>query len=73
MTEISNELEKLAVIAADLGLSADLRTKAIQLIGNIGTHEALIALLALVANKDLAKEERDLAIQQAREIIKSGR
>ncbi len=73
MAEQSNELKKLATIAADLGLSTALRTKSIELIGNIGTHDALLILLDLAANKELIKEERDLALKYAREIIKSGR
>ena len=73
MVEQANELKKLATIAADLGLSAALRTKSIELIGNIGTHDALLILLDLAANKELIKEERDLALEHAREIIQSGR
>ena len=73
MTEQSNELKKLSTIATDLELSAALRTKSIELIGNIGTHDALLILLDLAANKELIKEERDLALKYAREIIKSGR
>jgi len=73
MAEQSNELKKLSTIAADLGLSAPLRTKSIELIGNIGTHDALLILLDLAANKELVKEERDFALKHAREIIKSGR
>ncbi len=73
MAEQSNELKKLAAIAADIGLSAALRIKSIELIGNIGTHDALLILLDLAANKELIKEERDIALQHAREIIKSGR
>ena len=72
MAEQSNELKKLATIAADLGLSAPLRIKSIELIGSIGTHDALLALLDLVANADLIKEERDLALKYAREIVKTG-
>ena len=72
MTEQSNELKKLGAIAADLGLSAELRIKSIELIGNIGTHDALLILLDLAANRELIKEERDIALQQASEIIKSG-
>ncbi|MBA7480436.1 hypothetical protein ES705_12431 [subsurface metagenome] len=73
MAEQSNELKKLATIASDLGLSAPLRTKSIELIGSIGTHDALLILLDLAANKALIKEERDLALEHAREIIQSGR
>ena len=73
MAEQSNELKKLAAIAADLGLSAPLRIKSIELIGSIGTHDALLILLDLAANRELIKEERELALEHAREIIKSGR
>jgi len=73
MVSQPNELRKLADVATDLGLSSELRTKAIELIGNIGTHEALLALLELVANEKLTRGEKELALKQAREIIKSGR
>ena len=73
MAEQANELKKLAAIAADLGLSAALRIQSIELIGSIGTHDALLILLDLAANRELIKEERDIALQHAREIIKSGR
>ena len=72
MSEYPNELKKLTAIATDLGLSAELRTKAIEQLGGIGTHQALLALLDLVANEKLVRNERDLALKQAREIIKSG-
>jgi len=73
MAEQSEELKKLAAIASDLELSSDLRIKSVQLIGNIGTHDALLALLDLVANQKLVKEERELALKYAREIVKSDR
>ena len=73
MAEQSNELKKLATIAADLGLSAELRIKSIELIGSIGTHDALLILLDLAANREFVKEERDIALQRASEIVKSGR
>ena len=72
MAEQPNELKKLSTIATDLGLSAALRIKAIELLGNLGTHDALLALLDLAANEKLIKEERDIALKHAREIIKSG-
>lgn len=73
MSEQPNELKKLTAIATDLQLAGDLRTKSIELIGNMGSHEALLALLDLVANEKLIVEERDLALKQARKIIKSSR
>ena len=72
MAEHSNQLKKLSTIATDLDLSAELRVKAIELLGKIGTHEALLTLLDIAANEQLIREERDLAIKHAREIIKSG-
>jgi len=67
------ELKKLSAIATDMDLSSELRTKAIDLIGNLGGHESLLALLELAANEKLNVDERDLALKRAREIIKSGR
>lgn len=72
MSEHANEIRKLADIAADRELPADLRIKSTEQLGNIGTHEALLALLELAANQELAPEERDAALQEAREIIRSG-
>jgi hypothetical protein len=72
MPEQVDELKKLTAIATDLELSADLRTKAIELIGNFGNRNALLALLELAANEKLITEERDLALKHAREIIRSG-
>ena len=73
MAEQPNELKKLLSIATDMELSADLRIKAIDLIGGMSNHEALLALLSLAANDKLVAEERDLALKRSREIIKSGR
>ena len=73
MPELPTELQKLAAIATDFELSAGMRIKAMELLGKIGTHEALLALLELVANEQLVPEERDIALRQARVIIRSGR
>ena len=72
MAEKPGELNKLVTIATDLEFAADLRTKAIDQIGSLGTHESLLALLDLAANRGLIREERELAIKHARDIIKSG-
>ena len=72
MAERLNEIKKLADIATDRELPAELRTKAIEQLGNIGGHEALLALLELAAKQELAVEERELALEEAREIIRSG-
>ena len=72
MTEQPDDLKKLITVATDMGLSSELRTRATKLIGNINTHDALLALLDLAANEKLTKNERELAIKYARDIIKSG-
>ena len=72
MSEKLDELKKLSAIATDMELSIDLRTKAIELLGNIGTHDALLALLALAADEKLDVSTRDLALKKARDIIKAG-
>jgi len=67
-----DELTKLSNIATDMLLNPKLRIEAINVIGAMKTHEALLALLALAANDRLNVSERDLALRQAREVIKSG-
>lgn len=69
----TDELKKLVAVATDTTLSSKLRSKSIELIGNIGTHEALLALLELVANDRLTKSERELALKYARDIVRAGR
>lgn len=71
MAERHTELSKLVAIATDLELASKLRTKATEMIGNIGTHEALLALLELASNDVLIKQERELALKYARDIIRS--
>ena len=72
MTEQSEELKKLVSVATDMVLAAKLRSKSIELIGNIGTHQALLALLELAANEQLTRHERELSLKYAKTIIKSG-
>jgi len=72
-TKIPDELKKLANIATDMDLSGKMRGQAIDQLGEVGTHEALIVLLTLVANDKLPTDDRDRAIKQAREIVKKGR
>jgi hypothetical protein len=71
--QVTNELQKLSSIANDMNLIAKLRTQAIESIGDVGTHEALLALLSLAANEKLNIDERDLALKQARNILKKSR
>ncbi len=70
MPERPDELKRLAEIAADMKLPADLRRKAIEQVGAIFTHESLLALLDIAANENLINKERDLALKLAREVIK---
>ncbi len=71
MSEQANELQKLVTIASDLGLPVELRVKAIEQLGRMGTHEALRTLLDIAANEKLIRKERELALKQAGAIIKS--
>ncbi len=71
MNEHPEELKKLSAIATDLGFASELRTKAIEQIGNTSSHEALLALLDLAANEQLTVRERELSLKQALKIIKS--
>lgn len=71
MTEpVITEIKKLADIATDMDLSSSLRANAIKSMGNIGTRDALLALLDLAANEKLNVGERKLALKQAERIIK---
>ena len=68
-----DELEKLEAIATDMQLASKMRTQAVDQLGEIATHEALLVLLSLAANDKLNVDERDRAIKRAREIVKKGR
>ncbi len=67
---VITEIKKLAAIATDMDLSGGIRTNAIKNMGNIGTRDALLALLELVANEKLNPGERKLALKQAERIIR---
>ena len=71
MAEQPDELKKLAAITSDMEFTADLRTKAIEQLGTIGSHEALLILLEIVANDRLTTKERELALEHAKKIVKS--
>ena len=71
--QVVNELKKLSAIATDVDLASNLRTNAIKSIGSIGTYEALLALLDLVANEKLNSNERELALKQAQKIVRAAR
>jgi hypothetical protein len=69
----TDELKKLANIATDLQLDGKMRSQAINQLGEIADHEALLVLLNLAANDKLNIDHRDLALKKAREIVKKGR
>ncbi len=69
----TNELNKLMAIASDAEMSADIRARVIKSIGAIGSHDALLCLLEIVANDRLSTKERELALKQAHNIVKRGR
>jgi HEAT repeat protein len=71
MAEMPDELKKLAAITSDLEFSSELRTQAIEQLGTIGSHEALLILLEIVANDRLTIKERELALERAKKIVKS--
>jgi len=71
MEEMPDELKKLASITSDLEFTSDLRTQAIEQLGTIGSHEALLILLEIVANDRLTTKERELALDRAKKIVKS--
>jgi hypothetical protein len=68
-----DELKKLASIATDMQLVNKMRVQAIDQLGILGSHEALLVLLNLAANDKLPSDERDLALRKARDIVKKGR
>ena len=70
--ELKNELKSVAAVATNLELPSKLRIDALEALGRIGTHEALLTLLDIAGNDKLIRQEREIAIKQAREIIKSG-
>jgi HEAT repeat protein len=71
MEEQPDELKKLASITSDLEFTSDLRTQAIEQLGTIGSHDALVILLQIVANDRLTLKERELALERAKKIVKS--
>ena len=67
------ELKKLVAIITDTEFTTDLRIRAIEQIGRIGSHEALLALLEIIANERLTTKEREFALERAKKIVKSSR
>lgn len=72
MAENADELNKLAAIANDYEMVSDIRLKAMEHIGRMGSPESLRVVLDLAANERLPTEERELALKYARDIIRAG-
>ena len=71
MTEpVMTELKKLSAIATDMSLSGSLRQNAIKSIGQVGTHDALMALLDLAGSENMSASDRKLALKQADKLIR---
>jgi len=70
---VTEELRKLAGIATDMQMASKIRTQAINQLGDMASHEALLVLLNLAANDKLNIDERELALKKARDIVKKGR
>lgn len=70
---VTEELKKLAGIATDMQMAGKMRTQAINQLGEMASHEALLVLLNLAANDKLNIDERDMALKRARVIVKKGR
>jgi len=69
---LDEELKKLSGIATDMQLSGKMRAQAVNLLGDMSSHESLVVLLNLAANDRLNVDERDLALKRARDIVKKG-
>jgi len=69
---MSEEVEKLKALATNTRLLPSERVKAIEVLGDIGTREALLALLDIGGQSALLPSERSFALGKVNEIIKSG-
>ncbi|MCK4863605.1 MAG: hypothetical protein KAS25_04865 [Dehalococcoidales bacterium] len=70
---VTEELRKLAGIATDMQMAGKIRIQAVNQLGDMASHEALLVLLNLAANDKLNIDERELALKKARDIVKKGR
>ena len=68
---MSEEVEKLKLIATNKSTYYWERMKASETLGDIGTKEASLALLEIASDETLYYWERELALSKAREIIRS--
>ena len=70
--EKMDEVKKMGNIASDLSIDVKMRTQAINVLGDMATHESLLILLNIAANDRLNVPERELALKRARDIVKKG-
>jgi len=68
---MSEEVEKLKVLATNMALKSWERHEAIETLAEIGNREASLALLDIANNQELESWEREFALSKAREIIRS--
>jgi len=70
--EKMDEVKKMGNIASDLTIDVKMRNQAINVLGDMATHESLLLLLNIAANDRLNVPERELALKRARDIVKKG-
>ncbi|MCK4362789.1 MAG: hypothetical protein KAW13_05855 [Dehalococcoidia bacterium] len=69
MPNISEEVEKLKILATNKQHYYWEREEAIRALGDIGNKEAALALLDIANDRGLYYWERELALSKAREIL----
>ena len=69
MPNISEEVEKLKILATNKQHYYWEREEAIRALGDIGSKEAALALLDIANDRGLYYWERELALSKAREIL----
>ena len=67
------EIEKLKTLSTNTELLPSERIGAIQMLKDVGTREALLALLDIAGETALLPSERSFALSGAREILRSGK
>jgi hypothetical protein len=71
MPERPAELQRLADVATSMEYPVNMRMEAIDSIGKMGSHEALLVLLEIAGNEGMLRQERERALKHAAKIVKS--
>jgi HEAT repeat protein len=71
--DISEEVEKLKIIATSKQIYYWEREEAVRALGDIGNRQAVLALLDIANDRGLYYWERELALSRAREILRAGK